>query len=311
MGKTVKKIAAIILIVLLSMTFVACNPICELFKSVKNKDRAIYFEYDGWSLKSDPKKSYLCTICGISKDILSREEFILPSEIDGKGVDGFEENHSSQKTPCKICGNSSQNIFIKKIFIGESNYKFSGTLYTCFPHLNAKKIFTSPDPFDYSNGFTQINSLDNWLLPYRNSKTDICVPKTAVNDFEKKYSFNTDARFKPANVTYWLVPPQFLIDLGFGTDLLSDYIHWVDDLEVGDKIQTIPENPDIGLAGVEFLGWYLDDEFTVKLDFDTFVKGEDEIDIYAKWALPEEFLPNQPEQNSQVINTINDFIIKI
>ena len=65
---------------------------------------------------------------------------------------------------------------------------------------------------------------------------------------------------------------------------LSDYnngYYWIDNLKYGDKIITKPEDPT--REGYTFAGWYLDKEGTQEFDFDTFVKSDEDLVLYAKW----------------------------
>ncbi|MCL2062580.1 MAG: InlB B-repeat-containing protein [Firmicutes bacterium] len=70
--------------------------------------------------------------------------------------------------------------------------------------------------------------------------------------------------------------------------------HWIDDLDYGSKIVTVPENP--VRAGYSFLGWYKDTDCTEKWDFakDTTVEAIVDLDgkpvyqetvLYAGWQV--------------------------
>ena len=57
--------------------------------------------------------------------------------------------------------------------------------------------------------------------------------------------------------------------------------YWVDYLNVGDKIITIPSDPE--REGYSFKGWYVDSECTNLFNFDSYVKDETPLVLYAGW----------------------------
>ncbi|MBE5763206.1 MAG: hypothetical protein E7338_03165 [Clostridiales bacterium] len=59
--------------------------------------------------------------------------------------------------------------------------------------------------------------------------------------------------------------------------------HWVDYLEEGDKILTIPSDP--AREGYSFRGWYLDAACTNIFDFNSYVKDETPLVLYAGWDI--------------------------
>lgn len=56
---------------------------------------------------------------------------------------------------------------------------------------------------------------------------------------------------------------------------------WIDYLEPGDKIMTLPPVPE--RKGYEFTGWYVDSQCTTSADFESIVKADDDIKLYAGW----------------------------
>lgn len=56
---------------------------------------------------------------------------------------------------------------------------------------------------------------------------------------------------------------------------------WIDYLEPGDKINTLPPTPQ--REGYEFAGWYIDEQCTTKINFKNIVKEDADIKLYAGW----------------------------
>ena len=67
----------------------------------------------------------------------------------------------------------------------------------------------------------------------------------------------------------------------FDASRFNNGYYWIDNLNNGDKITTKPENP--VRIGYTFAGWCLDKEGTQEFDFDTFVKSDEDLVLYAKW----------------------------
>ena len=57
--------------------------------------------------------------------------------------------------------------------------------------------------------------------------------------------------------------------------------YWIDNLEIGDKIKTIPQDP--VREGYKFTGWYSDSECTQAFDFNNYIKDENDLTLYANW----------------------------
>ncbi|MCM1306852.1 MAG: InlB B-repeat-containing protein [Bacteroides sp.] len=57
---------------------------------------------------------------------------------------------------------------------------------------------------------------------------------------------------------------------------------WIDYLEEGEQIKTVPSAPI--REGYEFMGWYFDELCTQKADFNDFAKGESNLAFYAGWS---------------------------
>jgi uncharacterized repeat protein (TIGR02543 family) len=57
--------------------------------------------------------------------------------------------------------------------------------------------------------------------------------------------------------------------------------YWIDDVNSGHKIITVP--PDPSRNGYTFGGWYTETECINKWDFETNIKGSEDLVLYAGW----------------------------
>jgi len=61
----------------------------------------------------------------------------------------------------------------------------------------------------------------------------------------------------------------------------NDGYYWIDDIEEGEKIKTIPINPE--RDDYEFTGWYEEEECINKINLEEIIMGEETITLYAGW----------------------------
>ena len=103
------------------------------------------------------------------------------------------------------------------------------------------------------------------------------MPKNSLETYLNRYGeYNPNTKFYAANVSYYYNYE----------DAPNDGYYWVDDLNLGDTIKTIPDNP--SRAGYVFVGWYKERECVHEAVLSEIIKGEEEIELFAKWIIMEE-----------------------
>jgi uncharacterized repeat protein (TIGR02543 family) len=181
--------------------------------------------------------------------------------------------------PTEICGYTVASIDSrqyatyfkfgpKKIFVPGVNYRFPGDSEG-FPRAEEKMVFLSVIAENYSNGF-KLKRDTAYNYPYYYFR-QFYIPASSKEEFENLYVEYNNSKFIEANVSYYY---------NYEDSPNQGYC-WVDDLDEGQKIQTKPDDPI--REGYTFCGWYTDGEGANTFDFDTYTKGEDKLELYAKW----------------------------
>lgn len=245
----------IAIFIIISCLTTGCTPITE---------REDYLEKDGFMALITSTELKTAKLIGIIGDANKKEDLVVPAEIDGYKITVISSNRM---------GSFFDRYKAKKIFIPGNNFYFSGE-YILFPRA-AKRILLSKDSDSYDRGFyhgekISVNLETRDKFPYNIGY--LYVAKTKLKEFEDKYlPLNEETFFFAANISYF-----YNFD-----DAPNDGYYWIDDLDEDQKIQTIPPNPT--REGYEFGGWFIDNNCTTAFKFDTYIKGDMELNLYAKW----------------------------
>jgi len=237
---------------------------CDRSEVTENEN---YCEIDGWMLiehkYSDGNSSY--EIVGITDELAKQQEVIMPSHINGirVGSVGYYKF------------NILKDTYPEKMFIPAVRYSFNFPIfsttaqaYSQFPKAK-KLIFLGFDRSSYLEGFNSLNEF-LWATPYKSAT--VYVPKDALESYKEINEDCPDAKFKSANVSYFYNYE----------DAPNGGYHWIDDLDAGDSIITIPLDPQ--RDGFTFDGWYLNEDCTKKFDFETYKMPKySTLKLYAKW----------------------------
>ncbi len=243
---------------------------CFLTSCIPVEEMDWYVEEDGWMAKK-----YYSTVAliGMKGEICEKEELIIPTHICGLRVTAIISARFNQY----FFENQQLVYKANKIFVPGVNYLYK-TDYEKFDFPVAEKmVFLSTNWQDYVNGF-KLNKSDVVrvkLVAYELS--NVYLPKSALDSFiDNLAEYNDGTKFYSANVSYYYnyegAP--------------NDGYYWVDDLNLGDRIKTIPDHPQ--REKYKFCGWYKEKECINEVSLSNLIKGEEEIDLFAKWVEMEE-----------------------
>jgi uncharacterized repeat protein (TIGR02543 family) len=233
--------------VCLALTFAGCSKI---------EDDENYVEENGWMAMKN--SDITVRLIGVKDEMGEKEEWVVPTEIRGYTVVSIDSRQFS----------TYFNIGPNKIFVPGVNYYFPGDSHG-FPIAKEKMIFLSAAAEDYSHGFKLKNDMAyNYPYYYFGQFYIPAASKAAYADLYREYN---DVTFIEANVSYYY---------NYEDSPNQGYC-WVDDLDEGQKIQTKPDDPI--REGYTFCGWYTDSEGANTFDSDIYTKGEDKLELYAKW----------------------------
>ena len=212
---------------------------------ISYKDEDTYFQTDLFYCVVEHNE---VQICELTKLGLAQEELLIPAEINGFNVKflGWNRLLSSKVNLSKAN--------TKKLFFSSDNIKIYAPR-DYFP--NVEKVILNMKSYDV-------------IGKRPNVKQKIYVPCEYLAEFE-----NADwSNFAVANVTFYIE----------AVANVNAYIHWVDDIEVVQKIKTIPPNPTAS-DSYKFLGWYIKDSNgnEQQWDFDNNTKQTEKLELHAKW----------------------------
>ena len=240
----VRKVGLMTIVILLLVStlfvFAGCNYEAKSYR----KDET-FFETELFAcILVGPKKNKV-QICELTQLGLEQEELVIPKEINGYKVSDFGYG-----------GFSSLNLHTaqpKKVFlpygltIHRSSHLFWG------PEETIIILNFSYNPTYYKYEFVQ----------------DVYFSD------DKKGELTRSKNKHVANVRFYMNLPE--TDAKFYS---TPRIHWIDNLNVGERIKTIPPIPN--REGYIFSGWYMEEACTTAFNFDL-EKGEDDMELYAKW----------------------------
>lgn len=246
--------ATIMCVILLIVGLTSCEAV---------EKRENYTEENGWMALIRDEDSKTAKLIGNKKESIVKGEAVLPSSIKGYQIEYINAPYKGYSF------NVSYFDFIPdKLFVPGVNYRFSREI--SFPKANKKIIFLGIDTKNYSNGFNLANDFGTHY-PYAR-KAKFYVAGKYIYDFKQKYDAYTTGSFYSANVSYYYNYE----------DAPNGGYCWIDDLDEGEKIKTIPQEPE--REGYVFGGWYLEKQCLTKFDFDTYtMDGSGELELFAKW----------------------------
>jgi uncharacterized repeat protein (TIGR02543 family) len=182
------------------------------------------------------------------------EELVIPRMIDG-----LEVEQLGWTTPLGVPNFTKHNFGdgkATKTFISPKiRFSICGEMIT-----TPKNMIMDDRPFItlFSRGM------------YKAISNRLYVPAHTLKEYND--SSYLSRKFYAANVSYFSnrYPPS---DKYY-------YYHWIDDIEIGETIKTIP--PDPIRAGYAFGGWYTEYDCINEWDFNT-PKTSEPINLFAKW----------------------------
>lgn len=199
-------------------------------------------------------KTNTVDIHGLSEEGKEKEIIVVPEKINGYDVD---------------------SLGIKNFFIDKSAPDFlSDKLVKIYFVKNLNSRFSFLEIENLEKVFIIENNTENSLIGEFWTES-ITAPQLYMST-EIYKNYEGSVRILPANVAYFYNYEN----------APNDGYYWIDDLENGEKITYLPENPT--REGYLFGGWFKDEACTEVWDFekDTIIKpaeGFYENKIYAKW----------------------------
>lgn len=122
----------------------------------------------------------------------------------------------------------------------------------------------------FKGGFRHQKKPGNAEAPYFLTHAKRFIPNKSLDRYNELYERYSQPDFKTANISYYY---------DYEGSPNEGYC-WIDDLEIGEKIKTIPEDPI--REGYEFAGWYKAGQ-EEPFNFTAYTKDENELELFAKW----------------------------
>ena len=205
-------------------------------------------------------------ISGLSEEGKTKEQIIIPDTIDGLEVESLRFGYYGVN-PNKWASNN-----LKKMYFLNSKSIYKDPFIECSNLQQYLIVNVSENDIDFLNDIKSQKRPNNEVKAY--------IFKDAYIYFSSMVEGNVDEdkRFiKPANVTYYY---NYF-------DAENGGCYWIDNVEIGEKITFIPNDPIRIVDGKEvktFVGWFTEKECIYKWDFEKGVMPESgEINLYAKW----------------------------
>jgi len=257
MYKKIKYINLAFIIMVLPILFISCN--VEPLGSLSVTEHENYFETELFACY-DYKNSDFLRILGLTERGQEKEEIVIPEKINGKDI----------VWSTTTWGNRWESDNLKKIFIPTGIKVDRSYLFEHCPKLE-KLVFLSTDPEEYRSGFNRQNT-------YGGGCTMFVYDKARLLFIE--YTSYCELAFVVANIEFY---DNYENEINEG-------IYWMDHLEEGKKLKTIPANPE--REGYEFTGWYEEKECINIINLEKIQMGEEKITLYAGWKIIIEYEGN-------------------
>jgi hypothetical protein len=229
-----------ILTVLVFLSFFII-PVLGCGSKTEYKDDETYFETELFEcITFATSDDIRVQICGLTAKGLDQEELIIPAQINGLTVDELGYP-GFIRTRSNMSESKARKLFLP------------GGLYVS----NHDKLFLCLEKVILNTDIT-------YFAPYNFRSVPIHVPSYCADDFFKsKWSYT-----RAANVTFYLNSRSY-------TD-----VHWIDDIELGDKILTVPQPIEVGKT---FMGWFTEKECENEWEFENDIMMAYHLELYAKW----------------------------
>ena len=201
----------------------------------------------------------------LSEEGKKKKYIVVPPELDGKKVEMLGYRNAIFSS-----GRSSwESENLEKLYINNENLFFLYGLFDNCPKI--KKFIIIKKQYD--------NRKDYLKLDITTYMTSLEYQEEFGGDQGVKYFPNGELRWRGADVSYYY---------NYEESPNNGY-YWIDDVEDGELIEFIPEEPT--REGYKFEGWYKEEDCINKWEFekDRVIKADNkepyyENKLFAKWA---------------------------
>ncbi len=300
----IKQLLVVVLLLALTLVLTGCSFLEGMLISEVEKIEYGDFIYNKIEVFNEESENARI-IAFSTQEGLQKSEIVFPSEIDGftvirignvevDGVFGVEEPENYFK---------NENSQVKKVFVpaGVDLY-IANESWSLFPSPIEKAVLLSV--------YSELTYIFQGPRAQRIRDGNIYICKTIIIPCGYKENYNElyVANFVESNIQFQLNYKVENVEQLMETKrkelenelisgesqqyMLAKYRHelthnegvyWIDHLDEGQNLITIPENPT--RDGYTFEGWYLDEECTISADLSTITPNPDgtTLFLYAKW----------------------------
>ena len=249
------------------------------------------WQYTLYSKESDPDYAYV-VVEGFGLSIFDQREIVLPREIDGNRVKEFSFKYNDSYTG-KVFYDSCYTDIIslrtcliedcEGIIVGNGDFLIG---YASHLFEKASKIYVNDVCYQLAHTATWTKDINvckanvSYMLNYEDTDAVFvkdyyyCFPYEMPDDVAEEYEKARTLEESEAVFIKYNAVRVYLNEYNNG-------YYWIDNLNIGDKILTIPQKPQ--RAGYTFVCWCLDEAGTQPFDFNTYVKADSDLVLYAKW----------------------------
>ncbi|MFA6867216.1 MAG: InlB B-repeat-containing protein [Clostridia bacterium] len=252
MYKKIKCIIVVILIIVSMVLLGSCHVEPNAFSIPTIEEDENYFETEYFTCYMYHfSQGDVVNILGLTERGQEKEEIVIPEKIDGKSIIWNQRAWTNYWRSDKL----------KKIFIPAGIDVDRSYLFKYCPKLE-KLIFLSTDPEEYRSGFNRQSTYGGGYPKY-------VYEKSRTTFLE--YTSYSESSFTAANIEMF----------NNYENEINEGIYWMDHLEEGKKLKTIPANPI--REEYEFTGWYVEKECINIINLEEITMGEETITLYAGW----------------------------
>jgi uncharacterized repeat protein (TIGR02543 family) len=241
-----KKIVVFVLIIIVLTCLLAS---CDLNKDYSIRGMENYFEYEDWMCLQS--SSDVVSIMGITETGQLKEELVIPKKINGCRIFLGKS----------IGGNYWESDNLKKLFIPAGIKVYRSRFFEYCPALE-KLVFLSIRPEDYKSGFDIGNTYGGGF--------NICIYDEEMTEFLDYTSYDP----------YYIFSCNLIFEYNY-LESINNGIYWLDHLEEGEMIKTMPSEPI--REDYIFDGWYAEKECVNKIELSEIIMGTEPITVYAGW----------------------------
>ncbi len=294
----------------------------DFFEAIDEIDKAVNPEYDvveerddgTWCytvyyMESNPSSGY-AVITGITETADITGELVVPVEFDGYPVCGFDLKETLELNTklnfdraCYLAifstyeRNDKYGIENCKAILNNNLVTLSFGWYLFELLRDANTIYINRPAYDLLQMEREVGewSLDNIQANIQIANVSFMYNyEQTEGEFEVNYHYvvlpeyqdAVDAELELAQteeekIEIYKKYNAVRLDLS----LYNNGYYWIDNLENGEKLTIKPKDPE--REGYTFAGWYIDEACTQAFDFDTFIKGDADLVLYANWIANE------------------------